>query len=679
MLGMINLEKNAQHTAESMPIRPQDILTLVKANVTNHPQDLQTLKALRDNPNSNISYKNFKRINALIVAIEGDFQNCHQLVVSLGKKYNDVSVKKWLLRYIQGGIDRLLNDIHAGGTKGLLEIEFQLVMDILLCFQPDYLANLACYTPALSVCNGLAGRTTWTRELVAHFLGVAPSTVGKFVKRLQIGYFSESEDKREYCYSTDPDFVGKTILIDLFRKNAAALGYDLWSFDEKTCIQAIRREKAMDAGGSMITLDRYEREGLSHLFALLQPSTGQVHAQFSDKKTGEDIKAFIYDFLNTHYPKDGRKLVLLMDNLGAHGALEELKATFPNLIIIFTPTNSSWMNPIEAFFGTLTKGAIQGHSFTSVEHLKNTVLNFISGYNLRAKPINWDFNIKRCLNQRLNTIACLKQAIPDVEHMLELGQNTFSSQAMALCEFAHKAAAVTHAFSYEGNEEVEGVTLIPQDVADTVTARFKDKPHGLDAFHPSAKAQREVAALDEKDNDSFTLSEEVLNAYQSPEAASLLINKLLKLLPNVPYHKKPERKLTQAVVDKAEAMVVKLENDIETKKAQEVKWAKTVEDLKAEQDESDTAKQSLIEASSCLRTIKRQRACLEERLKKAQELFQKLKSRFSKQVTATEEMFDGMMERLVERLKQALSIWRSYLSQYKANHCKSSLTITIEA
>ena len=50
MLGMINPEKNAQHTAESMPIRQQDILTLVKANATNHPQDLQTLKALRDNP-----------------------------------------------------------------------------------------------------------------------------------------------------------------------------------------------------------------------------------------------------------------------------------------------------------------------------------------------------------------------------------------------------------------------------------------------------------------------------------------------------------------------------------------------------------------------------------------------------------------------------------------------------
>ena len=43
MLGMINPEKNAQHTAESMPIRQQDILPLVKANATNHPQDLQTL------------------------------------------------------------------------------------------------------------------------------------------------------------------------------------------------------------------------------------------------------------------------------------------------------------------------------------------------------------------------------------------------------------------------------------------------------------------------------------------------------------------------------------------------------------------------------------------------------------------------------------------------------------
>ena len=78
MLGMITIEKNAQHTAESMPIRQQDILTLVKANATNHPQDLQTLKALRDNPNSNISSKNLKRTTCLIWYIYAAWNRCIQ-------------------------------------------------------------------------------------------------------------------------------------------------------------------------------------------------------------------------------------------------------------------------------------------------------------------------------------------------------------------------------------------------------------------------------------------------------------------------------------------------------------------------------------------------------------------------------------------------------------------------
>ena len=137
----------------------------------------------------------------------------------------------------------------------------------------------------------------WTRKLLAGVLGLAPSTVGKFVKQLEIGYFSKRNDKKEYCFSTDPDFIGKTILVDLLRKFGSRLGFDLWSFDEKTCIQAIKREQAINAGGSLITLDRYVREGCSHLFGLLHPSTGKVFARFSDTKSGDDVKDFIRAFL----------------------------------------------------------------------------------------------------------------------------------------------------------------------------------------------------------------------------------------------------------------------------------------------------------------------------------------------------------------------------------------------
>lgn len=300
----MNKLQNAQHTAESMLIRQSDILTLVKERAKAHPYERLMIKKELDNNNSNKRCKEQKRFEAVAAAIEGDFRNCHHLVQFLGPGYNDVSVKAWLQRYIQGGFDRLRDDDHAGGTPSVLGIEFLLVIEAILCFQPNFFATLACYFRGLPVFGELAGRSVWTRDLLARLLGLAPSTVGKFVKQLEIGYFSKRNDKKEYCFSTDPDFVGKTILVDLLRKFGHKLGYDVWSFDEKTCIQAIKREQAINAGGELITLDRYVREGISHLFALLHPLTGRVFARFRDSKSGEDIKSFIREFLTEFYPKD---------------------------------------------------------------------------------------------------------------------------------------------------------------------------------------------------------------------------------------------------------------------------------------------------------------------------------------------------------------------------------------
>ena len=549
----------------------------------------------------------------------------------------------------------------------MLGIEFLLVIEAILCFQPNYFATLACYFRELPVFDELAGRMVWTRELLAGVLGLAPSTVGKFVKQLEIGYFSKRNDKKEYCFSTDPDFIGKTILVDLLRKFGHKLGYDVWSFDEKTCIQAIKREQAINAGGALITLDRYVREGCSHLFGLLQPSTGKVFARFSDTKSGDDVKDFIRAFLTEFYPKDGRKLVILMDNLGVHAAIRQLKSEFPNLIIVFIPTNASWMNPIESFFGILTKGALKKQSFTSIDRLKKHVRKYIDGYNKRAKPVKWDFNVKRCLNQRLNSIACLKQAFPNLEQLIKLGQSTLSQSAVAVCEFAHKAANMQSVYAYAGNGDVEGVTLIPPEIVDTIDSRFIDVPHGLDAYHPSSAVQRRTAGLDA--DDSFRLSDEVQTAYENQYAAKALIEKLLKLLPDSPYHKKPERKLTQEVIDKLESKVAKLEAEVESIKGKEAEWNRIVDNFKSNQDAANTS-EALADATSNRDQVRRRRIKLEERLERNREDLLKKARRYAKTVKATDDIFNGMVERLIERLKLAIRLWQAHLTQYKAKYAK---------
>ena len=659
--------QNAQHTAESMQLRPCDILPLVKARAKDHPYELRHLKRELNNKSSNLRRKEEKRYIAVVAAIEGDFKNCHHLAKFLGFGFNDVSVTAWLRRYIEGGVNRLRDDAHAGGTPSVLGIEFLLVIEAILCFQPNYFATLACYFRELPVFDELAGRMVWTRELLAGVLGLAPSTVGKFVKQLEIGYFSKRNDKKEYCFSTDPDFVGKTILVDLLRKFGHKLGYDVWSFDEKTCIQAIKREQAINAGGELITLDRYVREGCSHLFGLLQPSTGKVFARFSDTKSGDDVKDFIRAFLTEFYPKDGRKLVILMDNLGVHAAIPQLKSEFPNLIIVFIPTNASWMNPIESFFGILTKGALKKQSFTSIDKLKQHVRKYIDGYNKRAKPVNWDFNVKRCLNQRLNSIACLKQAFPNLEQLIKLGQSTLSQSAVAVCEFAHKAANMQSVYAYAGNGDVEGVTLIPPEIVDTIDSRFIDVPHGLDAYHPSSAVQRRTAGLDA--DDSFRLSDEVQTAYENQYAAKALIEKLLKLLPDSPYHKKPERKLTQEVIDKLESKVAKLEAEVESIKGKEAEWNRIVDNFKSNQDAANTS-EALADATSNRDQVRRRRIKLEERLERNREDLLKKARRYAKTVKATDDIFNGMVERLIERLKLAIRLWQAHLTQYKAKYAK---------
>ena len=392
-----------------------------------------------------------------------------------------------------------------------------------------------------------------------------------------------------------------------------------------------------------------------------------MFARFSDTKSGDDVKDFIRAFLTEFYPKDGRKLVILMDNLGVHAAIPQLKSEFPNLIIVFIPTNASWMNPIESFFGVLTKGALKNQSFTSVDALKQHVLDYIDGYNKRAKPVKWDFNVKRCLNQRLNSIACLKQAFPNLDQLIKLGQSTLSQSAVAVCEFAHKAANMQSVFAYAGNGDVEGVTLIPSEIVDTIDSRFINTPHGLDAYHPSSAVQRRTAGLD--GDASFRLSDEVQTAYKNRHAAKALIEKLLKLLPDLPYHKKPERKLTQDVINKLESKVTKIEVEVESIKGQEAEWNRIVDDLKSNQGASDSS-EALKNAISNRNKVIRRRINLEERLERNLAELQKKARRYANSVTATDSMFKGMLERLIERMKLAFQLWHEHLAQYKAKYAK---------
>ena len=88
------------------------------------------------------------------------------------------------------------------------------------------------------------------------------------------------------------------------------------------------------------------------------------------------------------YP--GKELHVILDNLSTHKPKEDrwLKSHL-NVHFHFIPTHSSWLNQVECWFSILSRGALQGSSFTSVRMLIQAIEAFIASWNQNAAPFEW--------------------------------------------------------------------------------------------------------------------------------------------------------------------------------------------------------------------------------------------------------------------------------------------------
>ena len=69
--------------------------------------------------------------------------------------------------------------------------------------------------------------------------------------------------------------------------------------------------------------------------------------------------------------------------------VEEWLAAHPNVHFHFTPTSASWLNQVEIWFGILSRKALKGASFDSVEELRQAIEEFCEAYYQKAKPFVW--------------------------------------------------------------------------------------------------------------------------------------------------------------------------------------------------------------------------------------------------------------------------------------------------
>ena len=281
--------------------------------------------------------------------------------------YTPVQVSRVRRRFTDGGVDGLRDQPRSGRPREVTDTRTARIVALTLKAPPP-------------------GLTHWSTRELAQRVGVSHMTV----HRIWQEHALQPHRTTTFKFSTDPLAEEKIRdVVGLYLKpptNAVVL-----SLDEKTQIQALDRTQPLlplrPHSPARYTHD-YRRHGLTSLYAALEIASGKVLGECSPRHTGADFLRFLKK-LQRRYR--GRELHVVLDNSSTHSTpeVQTWLDAHPNIHFHFTPTGASWLNMIEAWFGTLTRKSVRRGSFPSVRALVRHIQHYIDHWNTNPTPFVW--------------------------------------------------------------------------------------------------------------------------------------------------------------------------------------------------------------------------------------------------------------------------------------------------
>lgn len=336
--------------------RPQENIILAEA-------DRQALEAL---VRSHKTPQN-RALRARIVLKSGTGESVESIAASLETSTN--SVYKWRRRFLDSGLDGLLDLPRSGQPKKIREEDVKRVLKLTVERIPHEATHWS-----LRLMAKYAGVTTWQVRQIWEAADLKPHRI------------------RTFKISNDPEFAEKVIdVVGLYMNppdNAVVL-----SVDEKTQIQALDRTQPMlllKPGKVERRTHDYKRNGTTSLYAAFNVLTGEVTGKVTERHRAKEFLDFMRQ-IERSTPKD-LDLHVILDNSSTHKTEDVNKwlGKHPRIKLHFTPTSASWLNAVEGWFSQLERRALYRGTFSNVKELRDEIYRFIKVHNTAcAKPFKW--------------------------------------------------------------------------------------------------------------------------------------------------------------------------------------------------------------------------------------------------------------------------------------------------
>ena len=287
---------------------------------------------------------------------------------------------KWRQRFVDGGLDGLLDEPRPGTPRKLSDRQVEQVLTRTLESQPE-------------------AATHWSTRDMAKATGLSQSTISRIWRA-----FSLAPHRAEtFKLSRDPLFIDKVRDIVGLYLNPPDRALVL-CVDEKSQIQALDRTAPLlpkRPGQAERRTHDYKRHGTTSLFAALDASTGKIIGQNQQRHRSTEFRNFL-DTIEKKVPEE-LDVHLILDNYGTHKTklIRDWLAKRPRFHVHFTPTSASWLNLVERWFALLTERQLRRGVHRSTKELKAAIDDFIQHHNRDPKPFIWH----KTADQILDSVA----------------------------------------------------------------------------------------------------------------------------------------------------------------------------------------------------------------------------------------------------------------------------------